>query len=124
MISTEDYLWFVNRTLDQMTSVLHQLGDDHATEQPALPGANSAYGIVTHCLGVMTSWAGHLVAGREVVRGRETEFQARGTVAELIAKIDAVRPQFATDIAAVQPDDALHFSLPLPDADYPFGKRQ
>ncbi len=124
MISDEDYLWFVNRTLDQMTSVLHQLGDEHACERPELPGANSAYGIVTHCLGVMTSWAGHLVAGREVVRDRDTEFHATGTVAELVAKIDAVRLQFASDVGAAHADDPLHFPLPLPDADYPFGQRQ
>jgi hypothetical protein len=124
MISTEDYLWFVNRTLDQMTSVLHQLGDEHATEQPDLPGANSAYGIVTHCLGVMTSWGGHLVAGREVVRDRDAEFHATGTVADLVAKIDGARSQFVSDVEALHADDPLHFSLPLPDGSYPYGQRQ
>src|ERR1700733_5654760 len=94
MISTDDYVWFVNRTLDQMGGVLRQLGDEHACERPDLPGANSPFGIVTHCLGVMTSWAGRLVAGREVVRDREAEFRATGDIAGLIEKIDAARVQF------------------------------
>jgi hypothetical protein len=124
MISTDDYVWFVNRTLDQMVGVLCQLGDEHACERPDLPGANSPYGIVTHCLGVMTSWAGHLVAGREVVRDRETEFQATGDVATLIAKIDAARVQFRSDVDAAHFDGALHFQVSPADTDLAFGQRQ
>jgi hypothetical protein len=124
MISTEDYVWFVNRQLDQMVEVLRQLGDAHACERPDLPGANSPFGIVTHCLGVMTSWAGHLVAGREVVRDRETEFQTTGEIEALIAKIDVARVRFRSDVEAAHLDDALHFEVSPADADLPFGKRQ
>jgi hypothetical protein len=124
MISTDDYVWFVNRTLDQMVEVLRQLGDEHACERPDLPGANSPFGIVTHCLGVMTSWAGHLVAGREVVRDREAEFRATGDIAGLIERIDAARVQFRSDVDAAHFDDALHFEVSPADADLPFGKRQ
>jgi hypothetical protein len=124
MISTDDYVWFVNRTLDQMVEVLRQLGDDHACERPDLPGANSPFGIVTHCLGVMTSWAGHLVAGREVVRDREAEFRATGDVAGLVEKIDAARTQFRSDVDAAHFDDALQFEVSPADADLPFGERQ
>jgi hypothetical protein len=124
VISTDDYVWFVNRTLDQMVAILHQLGDDHVCERPALEGANSAYGIVTHCLGVMTSWAGHLVAGREIVRDREAEFRATGDVVTLVAKIDAAKIQFRSDVEVAQPYEALHDSVSPADADLPLGKRQ
>jgi hypothetical protein len=124
MISNDDYLWFVDRTLDQMVVVLGQLSDEHACEKPELPGANSPYGIVTHCLGVMTSWAGHLVANREVVRDRDTEFSATGTVGELVAKLETVRHQFQADVAVAQLDEPLHFPVSPADADFPFGMRQ
>jgi len=124
MISSDDYVWFVNRTLDQMVEILRQLGDEHASERPELPGANSAFGIVTHCLGVMTSWAGHLVAGREVVRDREAEFQATGDVESLVAKIDVARVQFRVDVDAAQLDAPLHFAVSPADAALPLGKRQ
>ena len=124
MISTDDYIWFVNQKLDQMVEVLHQLGDDHVCERPELPGANSPFGIVTHCLGVMTSWAGHLVAGREVVRDREAEFHATGDVETLVAKIDTARIQFRSDVDAAQFNAALHDAVSPADADLPIGKRQ
>jgi Protein of unknown function (DUF664) len=124
VLSTDDYVWFVNRKLDQMVDVLHQLGDDHVCERPDLPGANSPYGIVTHCLGVMTSWAGHLVAGREVVRDRETEFHATGDIESLVTKIGAAKVQFRADADAAQFDDALRDAVAPSDAALPFGQRQ
>jgi hypothetical protein len=124
MISTDDYVWFVNRTLDQMVEVLRQLGDERACERPDLPGANSPYGIVTHCLGVTTFWAGHLVAGREVVRDREAEFRATGDVEELVTRIEAAKVQFRFDVDAAHLDDALRFEASPADADLPFGKQQ
>jgi hypothetical protein len=124
MISTDDYLWFIDRILDQMTAVLLQLGDDNASRRPDLPGANSPYGIVTHCLGVLTSWAGRLVAGREVIRDRDTEFQATGSVADLLDRIEVARRQLREDVSVVEPDASLRFALPAPDGDLPFGQRQ
>jgi hypothetical protein len=124
VISSDDYVWFVNRKLDQMVDVLHQLGDDRVCERPDLPGANSPYGIVTHCLGVMTSWAGHLVAGREVVRDREAEFRATGDIEALVTKIDAARVQLRSDVDAGRFDDALHDAVSPADAELPFGQRQ
>jgi hypothetical protein len=124
MISTDDYIWFVNRTLDKMLGVLQQLGDEHACERPDLPGANSPFGIVSHCLDVMTSWAGHLVAGREVIRDRGAAFHASGDVETLVAKIGAAKIQFRSDVDAAHLDDALHFEASPAHVDLPFGKRQ
>ena len=124
MISTDDYLWFVDRTLDQMVAALRELGDENASVRPALPGANSPYGIVSHCLGVMASWAGHLVAGREVTRDREAEFPATGEVSTLVDKIDAARVQFRADVAVAELSSPLHDAVAQSNADFPFAKSQ
>jgi len=73
MIPVEDYLWFVDEALDGMVGIT---GDDVANRRPDLPGANSPYAIVTHCLGVMGDWAAHVVAGRQIERDRDEEFRA------------------------------------------------
>ena len=124
MISTTDYLWFVNRTLDQMVVVLRQLGDETASKKPGPPQTNSPFGIVTHCLGVMRSWGGYLVAGRTVVRDRETEFTAVGRVEFLIEEIAAARAQLALDVASADLDAPLRNSPSPTDAELPFGQSQ
>lgn len=53
MISIEDYLAFVDDALDGMVSIVSELGDERANRRPDIPGANSPYIILTHCLGVM-----------------------------------------------------------------------
>ncbi|MEV1179628.1 hypothetical protein, partial [Nonomuraea sp. NPDC049784] len=65
MISDDDYLYYVDRALDGMTGIVAGLGDRLANTRPPLPGANSPYALLTHCLGVVSYWAGQLVAGRE-----------------------------------------------------------
>ena len=66
----EEYLWYVDEALDQMTAILVGLGDELACTRPNLPGANAPYAIVTHCCGVMEQWGGEMVAGRRVQRDR------------------------------------------------------
>lgn len=91
MISQADYLFFVDRALDGMTGILLGLGDELANRKPALPGANTPYQVLTHCLGVVEFWGGQVVAGREVHRDRAAEFTAAGPVAELVERTAAVR---------------------------------
>ncbi|HML01243.1 MAG TPA: DUF664 domain-containing protein, partial [Acidimicrobiales bacterium] len=87
MISTDDYMSFVDEAIDGLIQIVEGLGDDLANRRPAFPEANSPYAILTHCLGVMEFWGGHLVGGREVVRDREAEFVASGPVGELLARV-------------------------------------
>jgi len=49
---------YVDRAVDQMTVIVTELGDDLANRKPVLPGANSPYVILRHCLGVMEFWGG------------------------------------------------------------------
>ena len=101
-MSMGDYLYFVNRALQGMRTTLVELGDDLVVTRPDLPGANTPFGLVTHCLGVMEYWGGHVVAGRSVQRDRDAEFQARGTVAELIAQLGAARQRLESDVSGIE----------------------
>ncbi|OLE28948.1 MAG: hypothetical protein AUG44_05960 [Actinobacteria bacterium 13_1_20CM_3_71_11] len=69
---------YVDRAVEAMADIVGDLGDDLANTRPGLPGANSPYAILRHCLGVMEFWGGHVVAGRAVDRDRAAEFRASG----------------------------------------------
>ncbi len=119
-----DYLWFVDQALDRMVVLLDRLGDRAANRRPDLPGANSPYALVTHCLGVMEYWGGLMVAGRTVERDRDAEFRAEGSVADLIAGVARARRQLAADVATAE-SAAAPRRPPVPaDADLPFGRTQ
>jgi Protein of unknown function (DUF664) len=90
---------YVDRAVDQMTEIVTGLGDDLANRKPALPGANSPYAILRHCLGVMEFWGGEVVAGREVIRDRPAEFRAHGPVADLAAAARKAQSRFRADAA-------------------------
>jgi hypothetical protein len=103
MISVEDYLWFVDEALDGMVAIVTELGDELANRRPELAGANAPYALLTHCLGVIEYWAGHVVAGRAIVRDRDAEFRASGRVDELVARTRTARRRLADDLAGVDP---------------------
>jgi len=103
VISTDGYLWFVDQALDKMVSIVRELGDDLASTRPDLPGANSPYAILTHCLGVMEFWGGYMVADRRIERDRDAEFRAEGRVDDLVERATAARRRLAADIAAGDP---------------------
>jgi hypothetical protein len=86
-----------------MAAIVSGLGDGLANERPPLPGANSPYVILRHCLGVMEFWGGQVVAGRKVERDRDAEFRSQGPAAELVAAAGAAKRQFAEDVAAADP---------------------
>lgn len=98
MISVSDYCYFLDIALDGMIEIVTTLGDDLANSRPAIPDTNSPYVLLTHCLGVMEYWGGHVVAGRTVARDRDAEFVASGPVAPLVARARAVREQFGRDL--------------------------
>jgi hypothetical protein len=103
MISIDDFLYYVDDALDDMVRIINELGDDLANRRPDLPGANSPFAILTHCLGVMEYWGGAIVAGRSIVRDRSAEFRATGRVAELTDATKRARHQLRADVAALEP---------------------
>ena len=100
MISVDDYLTFVDDALDGMVAIVTELGDKLANKRPDVSGANSPYVLLTHCLGVMEYWGGHVVAGRRVDRDRDAEFRASGPVTALVERAERARRQFHADVAS------------------------
>jgi hypothetical protein len=123
-VSSDDYLWFVDQALDGMVAIVGELGDDRANRRPGVEGANSAYVILTHCLGVMEFWGGMFVAGRSVERDRAAEFRAQGPVAELIARVPECRRRLESDLALADPTAAPRHAPGRGDADLPVGRSQ
>ena len=121
---TDDVLWYANGALDRMVEALLVLGDERVNERPDLPGANSPFAIVTHCLGVLEFWGGAMVAGRRIRRDRDAEFVASGRVDELLARVEAARGQLAEDIAGSEWDDRPRLPVDPEDAERPDGQRQ
>jgi hypothetical protein len=119
-VSEDDFLWFVDLALDEMAAILRRLGDDRANRRPDLPGANSPYAILTHCLGVMEFWGGSVVAERAVTRDRAAEFRAGGAVDDLIARAAAARRQLASDLSGLDPMAAP--PGPREDDDRPYAR--
>ena len=87
----EATLAITGESLSSMTEILTGLGDELSNTRPDLPGANSPYAIVFHCVGVIEHWAGSVIAGLKIPRDRAAEFTATGRVDELITRVDDVR---------------------------------
>jgi DinB family protein len=124
MISTADLLWYVDEAIDGMVAIVTELGDDLANRRPDLPGANSPYAVLHHCLGVMAYWGGHVVAGRTIERDRDAEFRAAGTVADLVERTRAARRQLAADLEHLVPGDPPRGAVAPEDAAMPLGRTQ
>ena len=100
--SVDAVVSYVDRAVDQMAAIVTELGDDLANRKPVLPGSNSPYAILRHCLGVMEFWGGEVVAGREITRDRDAEFRARGPVAGLTAATADATRRFRADAATAE----------------------
>jgi uncharacterized damage-inducible protein DinB len=106
LISKPDYLRFVDEQLEAMIRMVQELGDDLANRRLKAPGSNSPFVILTHCLGVMEYWGGHVVAGRPSERHRASEFAAEGEVRELVQRARAARDQLVRDVEGAEPESA------------------
>jgi hypothetical protein len=102
-ISPDELVSYTERAVDQMVEIITGLGDDLANRRPALPGANSPYAILRHCLGVMEFWGGQVVAGRVIQRDRAAEFVASGPVADLVAATKRAKEAFRADVGTADP---------------------
>src|SRR5262249_49109875 len=102
-ISVDGLVGYVERAVDAMAGIVAGLGDEAANARPGLPGANSPYVILRHCLGVMEFWGGQVVAGRQVERDRDAEFRAHGPVAGLIAAAAEAKRRVPAHAAAADP---------------------
>jgi hypothetical protein len=124
MISAEGYLWFVDQALGGMVEIVSDLGDELVNQRPGLPGANSPFAILTHCLGVIDYWAGHVVAGRVIERDRNAEFRATGRVEDLVERTRAARARLAQDVAGLEAPSPPRGTPSPEDAALPLARTQ
>jgi hypothetical protein len=122
VLTSTDFLYYVDDALAGMTAIVRDLGDELANRAPDLPGANTPYAILTHCLGVMEYWGGYRVAGRAIERDRPAEFRAHGTVLELAARVEAARDRLRADIADLDPAAPPHGEPDPGDAGLPLAR--
>ena len=106
-IAPDDFLYFINVALDGMVRIVEELGDERVNLRPDFPGANSPYAILYHCVGCTNFWIGGLIAGRQVTRDRDAEFQAQGTVADIRQAVSGLKNQLQEDITKVEGDQLL-----------------
>ena len=106
-ISQEDFLMFIDRALDGMLRIVEELGEERANMRPDLPGANSPYAILTHCIGVCHYWIGTLLGKRDFFRDRDGEFRASGTIIELRERVVELKARLLVDIKQVQGEKPL-----------------
>ena len=111
-ITIDDFLHFINVALNGMVRIVEELGDERVNLRPDIPGANSPYVILYHCVGCTNFWIGSLLAGRQVNRNRDAEFQAQGTVADIVQSVRTLQKQLPEDLTHVQGDEPLTY----PDA--------
>ena len=124
MITTSDYLCFVDGALDAMIAIVEELDDERANLRPDLPGTNTPYVILTHCLGVMEYWAGHVVGGRPIERDRDAEFRATGPVADLVVRARMSRVRLGADLSACEPQAPPRGSIRPKDRGLPLARSQ
>jgi uncharacterized damage-inducible protein DinB len=124
VVRADDYLWFANLALGEMARIVEGLGDERANQAPPLPGANSPFAILTHCLGVLEYWGGATVAGRSIQRDREAEFRAKGEVAGLLTRTEAARRRLREDLGVLDALAQPHGVVWNPDDPVPYSETQ
>jgi hypothetical protein len=105
VVPATDYLWFVDLALGQMHAIVEDLGDDLVNRRPPFRDTNSAYVILTHCLGVIEYWGGATVAHRPIQRDRAAEFTASGDVAGLLRRSEQARRRLREDLVGLHAED-------------------
>jgi hypothetical protein len=112
-IAPRAFLPFIDEALDGMVGITEMLGDERVNLRPDLPGANSPYAILTHCVGMTRYWLGSVLCGRPSTRDRDSEFRAQGTVAEIRQAVRTLQTQIREDISHVQGSQPHGHSLDL-----------
>ena len=123
-VPTSDYLWFVDLALAQMTAIVEDLGDELVNRRPPFRDTNSAYVILTHCLGVMEYWGGATVAERPIQRDRAAEFTASGDVAALLRRTEQARRRLQEDLVGLDTAAPPVNVRPDPDDPVPYTERK
>src|SRR3954464_13291180 len=90
-----------------MTTIVAEMDDRSVNATPHLAGANSAYQILFHCCGMLEWWTRSAILGLDVMRDRDAEFTAAGTVESLAARVEIVREHLRSDLHEIDPGAPL-----------------
>ena len=105
---------YFDTALDGMLACVKELGDDRINRKPDLRGANSPYVILFHCIQLTHWWVGTMCAGREMIRDRDGEFVASGTVADLVEAMSALKAELSEDLVDMDLDAPMYAPHLLP----------
>jgi len=121
----DDLLLFCDRAVREMGEILLTMGDHLSNERPDLPGANSPYAILNHCLGVIEYWIGAVVLGRPDHRDRDAEFTSSGPVSPLVERSREAMTRLHDDVAGLDLEAPVAEapSKPWMAQDRPFTRR-
>lgn len=103
MITRSQYLYFLSLALEGMAEIVGELGDDLANRKLPMPGSNSPYAVLNHCLGAVRYWAGEVVGGRPAHRDRDAEFTASGPVGPLLDRVRETIGSLQQDLDGLEP---------------------
>ena len=95
----------IRLAFDRLTSAATRAGERVST-RPPFDGANSIYGIGTHCIGVTEYWLDHALLGRPSHRDRPAEFEATGSVDDLQSAVDELLARIPDVLAEIDRLDA------------------
>jgi uncharacterized protein DUF664 len=109
-IAPEEFVPYMAAAFDGMLAIAEELGDARLNQRPQdLPNTSTPFAIVTHCLGVTRYWLGTVIAGRQIARDRDAEFNACSTVADLRQAVQQIQQEIRADITHVRGDQPSAF---------------
>ena len=109
-IAPEEILPFINGALDGMVQIVEQLGDERVNQRPQdMPQTNSAFAILTHCVGLTNYFVSTALGGRRVPRDRDAEFRAQGTVAAIRQAVRDLQQHLPEDVKSARGDQPCAF---------------
>ncbi len=104
---------YIASSLDRLVAVIDGLDAADLAWRPPAAEANSLYALVVHTLGNAEENLFETLGGQPIGRDRAGEFAARGDLATVTAKWDALRPRLAATLASL-PDGALNATYQHP----------
>lgn len=79
---------FIERIARDLIAQIQDLSDEMLNRPLPLAEANTLFAVATHTVGMGEFWVLALVGGQTLARNRSAEFQAQGTGAALIGRIE------------------------------------
>lgn len=84
---------------------LEGLSTDQLNQHLSLPETNTLFAIAAHLIGATEFWTVHAAMGKPVVRDRDAEFTANGSLDDLKARYGEALPRIRAAISDLDGDD-------------------